>query len=484
MTSSSVSSAAEDVRSGKVTAVELTRRAIEAAKRNVELNALLHVNEAGALEQAAEVDAKIASGQRVGSLCGVPFSIKDALCTLDAPTTAASKILTRDGTYATGWVPGYDASVVARLRRADAVILAKANMDEFAMGSSNENSAFGPVKNPWDPTRTPGGSSGGSAASVACGAVLGSLGSDTGGSIRQPAAFCGVVGVKPSYGRVSRYGLVAFASSLDQVGPFAADVRSAARILEVIAGRDPADATTVDVPVGDYEAVCGRSIKGMRIGLPQEYFADGLAQSVREAVERIAAAFQEQGAEVVPVSLPHTQYGISTYYVVATAEASSNLSRFDGVRFGLRVEEPGADLARMYRETRGAGFGPEVKRRIMLGTYALSSGFYDAYYRKAQQVRTLIRQDFDHVFANVDALLTPCTPTAAFGLGEKAHSPLQMYLADVYTLPASLAGICGMSIPAGRDTQGLPLGAQLLAPSFREEVLFQLGSAWEAACAV
>lgn len=475
----SVVNQAEAVRSGKVSAVELTQRAIARAKETAELNALLYVAEKPALEQAAAIDRKIAAGEPVGALCGVPLSIKDALCTTDAPTTSASKMLTKDGSYATGWVPDYDATVVAKLRQADAVLIGKANMDEFAMGSSNENSAFGPVRNPHDPSRTPGGSSGGSAASVAAGIVAGSLGSDTGGSIRQPAALCGVVGVKPSYGRVSRYGLVAFASSLDQVGPLSSDVKGAARLLECIAGHDPHDATSSNRPVGNYELACETPIDGLRVGLPKEYFADGLDESVRAAVLDMARALERAGATLVDVSLPHTEYGISTYYVLATAEASSNLSRFDGVRYGLRVERAGADLARLYRESRGAGFGPEVKRRIMLGTYALSSGFYDAYYRKAQQVRTLIRQDFDAVFASVDVLLTPCSPTVAFALGEKSQSPLQMYLADVYTLPASLAGVCGMSVPVGFDGARLPIGGQILAPSFAEETLFRVGAQWE-----
>jgi aspartyl-tRNA(Asn)/glutamyl-tRNA(Gln) amidotransferase subunit A len=475
----SVVNQAEAVRSGKVSAVELTQRAIQRAHEKADLNSLLYVAEKSALEQAAAIDRRIAGGHPVGTLCGVPLSIKDALCTTDAPTTSASKILTRDGTYATGWVPDYDATVVSRLRKADAVLIGKTNMDEFAMGSSNENSAFGPVRNPHDPSRIPGGSSGGSAASVAAGIVAGSLGSDTGGSIRQPASLCGVVGVKPSYGRVSRYGLVAFASSLDQVGPLTSDVKGAARMLQCIAGPDQHDATSSSHPVGNYELACETPIAGLRVGLPKEYFADGLDDSVRSAVLAMARTLERAGATLVDVSLPHTNYGISTYYVLATAEASSNLSRFDGVRFGMRVERAGADLARLYRESRGAGFGPEVKRRIMLGTYALSSGFYDAYYRKAQQVRTLIRRDFDEVFTNVDALLTPCSPTVAFKLGEKSQSPLQMYLADVYTLPASLAGVCGMSVPVGVDDARLPIGAQLLAPSFAEETLFRLGAGWE-----
>jgi aspartyl-tRNA(Asn)/glutamyl-tRNA(Gln) amidotransferase subunit A len=470
---------AEGVRSGKLSAVELTQKAIQQAKDNAHLNAFLHVSEQSALDQAARIDAKVAAGEPVGPLCGVPLSIKDALCTVDAPTTSASKILTKDGTYATGWVPAYDATVVARLREAGAVLVGKTNMDEFAMGSSNENSAFGPAKNPHDPTRTPGGSSGGSAASVAARIVEGSLGSDTGGSIRQPASLCGVVGVKPTYGRVSRYGLVAFASSLDQVGPIATDVRGAARVLSVIAGHDPLDSTTGKNPVGDYERACDGDVAGLRIGLPKEYFAEGLDDSVRQSVLQVARSLEKAGATLVDVSLPHTQYGVSTYYVLATAEASSNLSRFDGVRFGMRVERAGADLARLYRETRGAGFGPEVKRRIMLGTYALSSGFYDAYYRKAQQVRTLIRRDFDEVFTSVDALLTPCSPTVAFKLGERSQSPLQMYLADVYTLPASLAGVSALSVPAGTDATGLPIGAQLIANAFAEETLFRLAGSWE-----
>lgn len=474
----SVVAQAEAVRSGKIKAVELTQRALARAREKADLNALLHISEQTALARAAVIDAKVSAGEPVGPLCGVPMSIKDALCTTDAPTTAGSKILTKDGTPATGWVPDYDATVVARLRQAGAILVGKTNLDEFAMGSSNENSAFGPVRNPHDPTRTPGGSSGGSAASVAASIVAASLGSDTGGSIRQPAALCGVVGVKPSYGRVSRYGLVAFASSLDQVGPFATDVRSAARVLSCIAGYDDQDSTSLNRPVGNYEQACEAPLAGLRIGLPKEYFADGLDESVRASVLAMTKAVEKAGATLVDVSLPHTQYGLSTYYILATAEASSNLSRFDGVRFGMRVERSGADLARLYRETRGAGFGPEVKRRIMLGTYALSSGFYDAYYRKAQRVRALIRRDFDEAFTRVDALITPCSPTTAFKLGEKS-TPLQMYLGDVYTLPASLAGIAGMSVPVGTDGSRLPIGAQILAPAFAEEMLFRIGAGWE-----
>jgi aspartyl-tRNA(Asn)/glutamyl-tRNA(Gln) amidotransferase subunit A len=418
----------------------------------------------------------------------VPIAIKDALCTTDAPTTCASKILTRVGddnrggtNPERGFRPPYDATVVARLRAADAILVGKANMDEFAMGSSGENSAFGPSRNPWDTTRTAGGSSSGSAVAVAAGLSLGSLGSDTGGSIRQPAALCGVVGVKPTYGRVSRYGLVAFASSLDQVGPFARDVRSAARLLEVISGRDPLDSTSADVPVGDYEAACAREVKGLRIGIPEQYFGEGLDPAIAESVRNAIAGLENAGCSVRPVSLPHTQYGIATYYIVATAEASSNLARFDGVRFGLRIEGAKSDLTSLYGKTRNAGFGAEVKRRILLGTYVLSAGYYDAYYKKAQRVRTLIKRDFDEAFEAVDAIAVPTSPTPAFRFGEKVDNPLAMYLADVFTLPASLAGIAGLSVPcaptpATATQPALPVGLQLLGPAFAEERLFSLAA--------
>jgi aspartyl-tRNA(Asn)/glutamyl-tRNA(Gln) amidotransferase subunit A len=357
-------------------------------------------------------------------------------------------------------------------------------MDEFAMGSSNENSAFGPARNPIDPTRTPGGSSGGSAAAVAAGLTPGSLGSDTGGSIRQPAALTGVVGIKPTYGRVSRYGLVAFASSLDQVGPFARDVRSAARLLEVISGADPHDSTSAALPVGDYEAACSRDVKGLRIGVPEEYFGEGLDPEVARLVRGAIEKLEKQGCEVKPVQLPHTRYGIATYYIVATAEASSNLARFDGVRFGLRVEPPRADLKAMYGATRDRGFGSEVKRRILLGTYVLSAGYYDAYYRKASQARTLIRRDFEQAFEKVDVIAAPTSPSPAFRLGEKVSDPLAMYLADIYTLPASLAGIAGLSVPCGSttatsDRPALPVGLQLLGPAFSEERLLTAAASVE-----
>ncbi len=478
-----IAEAAHAVASGEISAEELARASLDAIDAGAELGAFLHVSRDAALEAARGVDARRRRGERLGPLAGVPIAVKDALCTRDAPTTAGSRILARgDGR---GWRPPYDATVVERLRAADALLVGKTNMDEFAMGSSNENSAFGPARNPWDPSRIPGGSSGGSAVAVAAGMVPGALGSDTGGSIRQPAALCGVVGVKPGYGRVSRYGLVAFASSLDQVGPIARDVRSAARLLGAIAGADPHDSTSAARQVDDYEAACGRDVRGLRIGVPEEYFGEGLDPDVEASVRDAIAALEREGCEVKPVAMPHTRYGVATYYIVATAEASSNLARFDGVRFGLRVEEPGGDLAAMYGATRDAGFGAEVKRRILLGTYVLSAGYYDAYYKKAQRVRTLIKQDFDRAFAEVDVLAAPTSPVPAFKLGERMEDPLAMYLADVYTLPASLAGIAGLSVPcrpvpAKGDRPELPTGLQLLAPAFAEERLFTLASAWEA----
>ena len=501
------------VSQGEVSALEVTRLSLDRIeRRNGLFGAVLTVQAERALDEARAVDARRTRGERLGALAGVPIGIKDALCTRDAPTTAASRILTRTtpGTSAPplnprtlrfgdpvppaaafeqgrqpehGWCPPYDATVVARLRAAGAVLPGKCNMDELAMGSSTENSAFFPARNPWDPTRTPGGSSGGSAVAVAARMTAGALGSDTGGSIRQPAALTGVVGLKPTYGRVSRYGLVAFASSLDQVGPFATDVRGAARILEVIAGRDPRDATSVDLPVGDYEEACGRDVEGLRIGVPEEYFAAGIDPGVDVTVRAAIRGLEGLGCEIVPVKLPHTRYAVATYYILATAEASSNLARFDGVRFGLRVD-PEHDLEALYRATRTAGFGREVKRRIMLGTYVLSAGYYDAYYLRAQKVRTLVRRDFDEVFASVDLIAAPVSPIVAFKLGEKIDDPLSMYLADVYTLPASLAGLPAMSVPCGftpapEGGEPLPVGLQLIAPAFQEERLCAVGHAWE-----
>ena len=488
-----VAELAAAVKKGDVSATELARGALERIRAKSSLDAFLHVSEEPVLKAAADLDRRRAKGEKLGALAGVPIAIKDALCTTDAPTTCASRILTRrgadgrPGNAAAGWRPPYDATAVARLRAADALLVGKTNMDEFAMGSSGENSAFGPAKNPLDPTRTPGGSSSGSAVAVAGGMSSASLGSDTGGSIRQPAAFCGIVGIKPSYGRVSRYGLVAFASSLDQIGPFARDVRSAARVLQAIAGADPRDSTAAPLAVGDYATACERDVRPLRIGLPEEYFAEGLDPEVAERVRTAVSRLEREGCAVRPVKLPHTRYGVATYYVVATAEASSNLARFDGVRFGLRVEPERGNLNAMYGATREAGFGAEVKRRILLGTYVLSAGYYDAYYRKAQQARTLIRRDFDEAFRDVDVIATPTAPMPAFRLGEKIDDPLAMYLADIYTLPASLAGIAGLTLPCGHtsaraDRPALPVGLQLLAPAFAEEKLLTVAAAVERLC--
>ncbi len=468
---------AEKVRLGEASAAQVAESALAGiAAKNPGLNAFLAVSGDDVMEQARAIDAKRARGEALGPLAGVPIGIKDALCTRGLTTTAASKSLE-------GYVPPYDATVVARLRGADAIIVGKTNMDEFAMGSSNENSAYGAVKNPWDVSRTPGGSSGGSAAAVAARMVSAALGSDTGGSIRQPAAFTGTVGIKPTYGRVSRYGLIAFASSLDQVGPFATDVRGAARVLGVIAGRDPKDATSLDVPTEDFEAACEKPVKGLRVGVPEEYFAKGLDPDVEASVRAAIDELGREGCVVRPVKLAHTRYAVATYYIVADAEASSNLARFDGVRYGLRVEPSGpgkADVRAMYGATRDAGFGTEVKRRIMLGTFVLSAGYYDAYYLKAQKVRTLIRRDFEEAFREVDVICSPTSPTAAFRLGEKVDDPIAMYLNDVYTLPASLAGIPGASIPVAPTKSGLPVGLQILAPWLQESTLLSVAAALEA----
>ncbi|MDI3283399.1 Asp-tRNA(Asn)/Glu-tRNA(Gln) amidotransferase subunit GatA [Polyangium sp. 15x6] len=476
---------------GEVSAEEVTKACLDRiTQRDGALGAFLTVQAEEALQAARAVDQKRARGEALGPLAGVPIGIKDALCTRDAPTTAGSRILLRPPSKGEatpdprrGFRPPYDATVVARLREADAVLVGKTNMDEFAMGSSNENSAFFPAKNPWDPSRTPGGSSGGSAVAVAAGLALGALGSDTGGSIRQPAALTGTVGIKPTYGRVSRYGLIAFASSLDQVGPFAADVRSAARLLGVIAGRDPHDQTSLGAPVAAYEAACGRDVRGMRIGVPEEYLAEGIEPAVEKSVREALAGLASLGCELRPVRLPHTRYAVATYYVLATAEASSNLSRYDGVRFGARAE--GAEsLGALYAKTRGEGFGREVARRIILGTYVLSAGYYDAYYLRAQRVRTLIRRDFEEAFREVDAIAAPVSPTVAFPLGERVDDPLAMYLADIYTLPASLAGVPALSVPcaptpAADGVPSLPVGLQLVGPPLEEARLCALAAAWE-----
>jgi len=462
---------ADEVRKGRVSAVELANAAI--ARTEIDTTGCyLDFDAERTRSMARAVDEKRARGEALGPLAGVPIGLKDVLCTHDARTTCGSKLLE-------GYRPPYDATSVARLRKADAVFTGKLNMDEFAMGSSNENSAYGPVKNPIDPSRVPGGSSGGSAAAVAGKLALGTLGTDTGGSIRQPAALCGVVGVKPTYGRVSRYGLVAFASSLDQVGTFANDVRGAAKLLEVIAGHDKLDSTSVDRPVDEWVAACGRDVKGTRIGVPREYFEEGLDADVRASIEAALKRLEGLGCALVPVEMPHTKYAVATYYVVATAECSSNLARFDGVRYGNRVGAK--DLESMYGETRDRGFGAEVKRRILLGTYVLSAGYYDAYYSKAQKVRTLIRRDFDEAFAKVDAIVGPTSPSVAWPLGAKVNDPLQMYLADVYTLPASLAGLPGISVPASPSPEGLPIGLQIVTPAWTESRLFSLAHALERA---
>jgi len=458
---------------GSVSAAEMAERHFERiAAVDPEIHSYLALTRERAMKQAEKVDAAVKAGDPVGALAGVPVGIKDVLTTKGVVTTAGSKILE-------GYHPPYDATVVRRLEAAGAVVLGKLNCDEFAMGSSNENSAYGPVRNPRALDRVPGGSSGGSAAAVAAGLCVASLGTDTGGSIRQPAAFCGVVGVLPTYGRVSRYGLIAFASSLDRVGPFARSVEDAATMLEVLAGPDEMDSTSSHAAVGAYAAELGKGVEGLRIGVPEEYFGEGLNAEIRVAIEKALDGLRAAGCSIHKVSLPHTRYAVPTYYVIATAEASSNLSRFDGVRFGLRSEDAGT-LAAMFRNTRDEGFGAEVKRRILLGTYVLSAGYYDAYYRKAQQVRALLTRDFVQAFEKVDAIVAPVTPTAAFKLGEKTDDPLQMYLEDIYSVAASLAGICGMSVPCGETAEGLPIGVQVLGKHFDEATMLRVGAAVEA----
>ncbi|HEY5328538.1 MAG TPA: Asp-tRNA(Asn)/Glu-tRNA(Gln) amidotransferase subunit GatA [Acidobacteriaceae bacterium] len=464
----------EQVRTGLVSAVSFAEQHYERiAAVDGQIHSFLALTKERALEQAARVDAAAKAGDPLGPLAGVPVGIKDVLVMRGVPTTAGSRILE-------GYLPPYDATAVTRLEAAGAVVLGKLNCDEFAMGSSNENSAYGPVHNPRALDRVPGGSSGGSAAAVAAGMCVASLGTDTGGSIRQPAAFCGVVGVLPTYGRVSRYGLIAFASSLDRVGPFGRSVEDAATVLEVLAGKDAMDATSSEQPVPSYSAELQKLVKGLRVGVPEEYFGEGLDPEIRAAVERALDDLRAAGCTVERVSLPHTKYAVPTYYVLATAEASANLSRFDGVRYGLRAKDA-STLSAMYRRTRDEGFGAEVKRRILLGTYVLSAGYYDAYYRKAQQVRTLLARDFLAAFAKVDALVCPVTPTPAFKLGEKTDDPLQMYLEDIYSVAASLAGICGMSAPAGTTAAGLPIGVQVLGRHFDEATVLRVGAAIEAA---
>jgi len=437
------------------------------------IHAFISHDAADALAQADAADKLLAQNVRDPSrpLLGVPVAVKDVLAVKNQPLNCGSKILGK-------FISPYDATVVEKLKAAGAIVFGRLNMDEFAMGSSTENSAFGITRNPWDTSRIPGGSSGGSAAAVAADECLAALGSDTGGSIRQPAALCGCVGLKPTYGRVSRYGLVAFASSLDQIGPFTKDVRDAATMLGVVAGHDSRDSTSVPQPVPDYAAALTGEIKGLKLGLPKDYMIGGLDAEVKAAVDSAVKQLEKLGAEIVEISLPHTDYAIATYYIVATAEASANLARFDGIRYGARVD--GHDPVELYSKTRGAGFGAEVKRRIILGTYVLSSGYYDAYYLRAQKVRTLIRDDFLNAFEKVDAIVTPTSPTAAFKIGEKFDDPLQMYLSDIFTISCNLAGICGISIPCGfTKSPKLPIGLQLLGKPFGEETLLKIARAYE-----
>jgi len=435
------------------------------------IGAFLTLSRERALAKAAEIDRLAERGDPLPPLAGVPVAMKDVLMTRGVRTTAASRILDN-------FIAPYDCTAVARMEAAGAVVLGKLNCDEFAMGSSNENSGYKPVHNPRDLTRVPGGSSGGSAAAVAAGMALATLGSDTGGSIRQPAAFCGVVGLLPTYGRVSRYGLIAFGSSLDHIGPLTRSVKDAAIVLGIIAGRDPLDSTSADVPVADYVSEIGKPVKGLKIGVPEEYFGEGLDAEIRQAIDGVLERLRAAGCELVRLSLPHTKYAVPTYYLVATAEASSNLARFDGVRYGHRARGA-STLSEMYRRSRNEGFGTEVKRRIMLGTYALSAGYYDAYYLKAQQVRTLLARDFQQAFARVDALVTPVTPTPAFRLGEKTEDPLQMYLGDIFTVTANLVGVPGISVPCGQSGAGLPIGVQIMARHFDEGTMLRIAHAVE-----
>ncbi len=467
-----LTSAREMLRSGEISAVDLTKAYLERiAAVDPQIQAFLMVTADRALADAKRADEARANGDD-RPLLGIPLAIKDVLSTTGIETTCGSKILS-------GYKPVYTATCVKRLEDAGMVMLGKLNMDEFAMGSSTENSAYQITRNPWDLERVPGGSSGGSSAAIAASMALGALGTDTGGSIRQPGAFCGVVGLKPSYGRVSRYGLVAFGSSLDCAGPLARTVTDAAELLQVISGHDPLDATSLPAEVPNYRANLTGDIRGLRVGVPKEYFIDGMQDDVEKSVHAAIEQLKALGAEIIEVSLPHTSYALPVYYIIAPAEASANLARYDGIRYGVRVEK--GDMWSTYKATRGEGFGAEVKRRIMLGTYALSAGYYDAYYGKAQQVRTLIKRDFDEAFSKVDVIAAPTTPKTAFRIDENSSDPLAMYLEDVFTLPASLAGVCGMSQPCGFDQGGLPIGMQLIGPAFGEEAILKVGYAYEQA---
>ncbi len=450
----------------EISCVEITEKILsQIENRDKEIKSYLSVNP-NAVEEAKEIDRKIAKGEKTGILTGVPIAIKDNICVKGLPATCASRILEN-------FYPPYNATVIEKIRKEGAIIIGKTNMDEFAFGSSTENSAFGPTKNPLDTSRVPGGSSGGSAAAVSANLCFAALGSDTGGSIRQPAAFCGVVGFKPTYGRVSRYGLIAFASSLDQIGPITKDVRDAAIMMNVICGRDENDSTSVDITVPDYTEFLNRDVKGLRIGIPDEYFIEGIYEGVKNKILDIVRMLENSGIIVKKISLPHTEYGIAVYYIVATAEASSNLARFDGVKYGYRADNY-TDLYQMYVNTRGEGFGDEVKRRIILGTYVLSSGYYEAYYLKAQKVRALIKRDFTEAFKEVDVIITPTTPEIPFKFGEKSD-PLKMYLSDIFTVNVNLAGLPAISLPAGFSSS-LPVGLQIIAPHFREDKIIETAS--------
>ncbi len=467
-----ISEAADLLQRREISAVELTRAHLDRiAQVEGSVSAFVTTTDDLALREAERIDQLRAEGERLGPLAGIPLAIKDVITTQGVRTTCSSRMLEY-------FVPPYDATVITRLKGAGAVFIGKTNMDEFAMGSSTENSAFYPTRNPWALDRVPGGSSGGSAAAVAAGEAMGALGSDTGGSVRQPGALTNTVAMKPTYGRVSRFGLIAFASSLDQIGPFARSARDAALILQAIAGHDPLDSTSVDEPVPDYLADLTGDIRGLRVGVPQEYFVEGTEPGVRKAVEEGLETLKSLGAQVGECSLPHTRYGVAAYYIIAPSECSANLARYDGVKYGFSLRDGAQDIIDYVSRTRAAGFGPEVKRRIMLGTYALSSGYYDAYYLKAEQVRTLIKQDFDQAFERFDVLVAPTSPTVAFKIGEKITDPYAMYLNDVFTIPANLAGTPGISIPGG-FSEGLPVGLQLLGPAWGEAKLLQVADAFQ-----
>jgi len=468
-----IARAVKALRSREVSSEEITRAYLDRIERlDPKLGSYITVDAEGALDAARLSDARIDKGEG-GAIEGTPLGIKDIFVTEGLKTTCGSKILHN-------WIPPFEGTPTRKLKEAGAVFLGKLNMDEFAMGSSTETSYFGVTHNPWDLERIPGGSSGGGSAAVAARLCAGTLGTDTGGSIRQPASVCGIVGIKPTYGRVSRYGVVAFASSLDQVGPMTRTVRDAAILLGVIAGHDPMDSTSIPQPVPDYQAAIKEDLAGVKIGVPKEYFIEGMQPAVEDSVRKAIGILEDLGAETVEISLPHTKYAIAIYYIIATAEASSNLARYDGIKYGFSKDE-GKGLIELYKASRSEGFGDEVKRRIMLGTYVLSAGYYDAYYRKAMQVRTLIRRDFEQAFEKVDAVVTPTSPTTAFKLGERTDDPLQMYLSDIFTVPCNLAGLPGMSIPCGLDGQNLPIGLQILAPALAEETIFHVAGAYESA---